>query len=346
MRRLVSIWALEGVLPRAHASLADPEVAAIAGEHNYREQVWEKQPEHAHPLLPAPATYLDSCRRFCMVTQPSFTCVKVVRWPLARAVSSFLYMMRALSASGHWKLLKHVVVEHVNEHASRSATCLSGCKLPPMTSQKSIESMSASGARCVLRCATFEDMISALERATQVEQKGKNLYWLWFTGWGHIFPQASECDVDQAVRNSTVYLPLETLSRGLRLLETVTFGFMATDAMTDCPAKGQRTNGTRYHQQVGDLPELAGLDLARTPFDTISKALASKSGAAPPYQRFLTDKKLVDRLRCVFGRDLRMYAHACAQPLLRSPVCRGNKGSRCLPDHCNDPLLRGLLGKR
>ena len=313
-------------------------------EHNYREQVWEKQPEHAHPLLPAPATYLDSCRRFCVDTQPPIACVKVVRWPPARAVSSFLYMMRALSASGHWKLIKHVVVEHVNERggASQSAACLRTCKLPPMTSQKSVDSISASTARCVMRCATFEDMVSALERATLVEQKGKNLHWLWFTGWGHIFPQASECDADQAVRNATVYLPLETLSNGLRMLETVAANFKATDAMTGSPAEGRRTNGTRYHQQI-DLPELAGLDLARTPFDTIARALASRSGAAPPYQRFLTDPRLVDRLRCVFGRDLRMYAHACSQPLLQSPSCQGDK---CLPVHCNDPLLRGLLGRR
>ena len=99
-----------------------------------------------------------------------------------------------------------------------------------------------------------------------------------------------------------------------------------------------KTNGTLYMQQVehrGTRQQLGGRDLARMTHKEIA-ALYGK-GRSPPYRHFLTDPLLLERVRCLFRKDLALYAHLCAQPLLRVRECNG----KCVPSHCRDPLLEG-----
>ena len=160
--------------------------------------------------------------------------------------------------------------------------------------------------------------------------------WRPFTCWGHVFPQASDCDRNATVRNATVYLPLESIAHGLRALETVA-NFTAMDSMTAVPSAEHKKNGTQYTQKVGLRSDPQGSrDIAYMPFRDIV-ALYGK-GRSPPYRHFLANATLRERVRCLFANDLMLYAHACRQPLLRVPQCKG----KCLPAHCDDPILNGF----
>ena len=188
-----------------------------------------------------------------------------------------------------------------------------------------------------MHCGTFESMITALEQSAWLESQRA---FRPFVCWDHVFPQTSDCDRNETLRGATVYLPLETISHGLRALEGVA-NFTALPSMA--ARERNKRNGTLYVQQLEEkeaAKRLNGRDLARMPYKEIV-ALYGK-GRAPPYRRFLDDPALRERVRCLFAADLRLYAHMCAQPLLRAPAC----GGRCVPSHCDDPSLQGLAFDR
>ena len=293
-------------------------------EHNYLRYVWQRQPAHAH-ARPAKKTQLQFCMNYLSKREPRYTVVKLVRWPMSRAVSSFMY---ALSDMGYtigrnWWVWQRIIN---NATLDGLGPCVRQCH--QSVPKRNAELMQ----NCTSHCGTFESMITALEASANAEALH---VFRPFICHDHVFPQASDCDRNEALRNATVYLPLESISHGLRALQTAA-NFTALPSMT--ARSKHKSNGTLYVQQVEQNFShlLGGRDLARTPYKDIV-ALYGK-GRSPPYRHFLTDPAIRERVRCLFAGDLRLYAHLCAQPLLRVSACRG----RCLPSHCDDPVLHGL----
>ena len=328
-------------------------------EHNYFEEVWARQPDHH---IPRSWTCKTSCGKTHAQHEP-LACVKLLRWPMRRVVSSYLYAMgdEGFLIGQNWWMLRRVVLSSakgVNQTFSdatggkiparpydpRIAACSKACHTdnPPRHGRES-----SSLERCMVRCATFEHMIAALEASAEQERKAK---WRSFICWDHIFPQTdTRCDLDLATRSATTYLPLETISHGLRALQTVA-NFTFSEEMISHTSAKQRVNGTTYNTEQEKVPlptanrssaaghgnRTAKMDVARTPYSELL-ALYGK-GKSPPYRLFLADPQIRERVRILFSRDLTLYDYACRQPILDSSACAG----RCRPAHCADPILLGL----
>ena len=296
-------------------------------EHNYMSYVWAAQPQHSFPI-PRKTSELRNCNKKLFLETPRTAIVKLVRWPISRVVSSYMYALSdaGITIANNWwawqRMLNNATI--ATAHGMRS--CVSECR------QSIPRSKSALLQRCSTHCLTFESMVTALEQGAYQEA---NRAFRPFICHDHIFPQTSDCDRNASMRNVTYYLPLETITHGLRALQTV-LNFTALPSMTS--KEKMKINGTLYMQQVDDRrirQQLGRRDLARMPHKEIV-ALYGK-GRSPPYRHFLADPALRERVRCLFRMDLALYVHLCAQPLLRVRDCNG----KCIPSHCRDPLLEG-----
>ena len=321
------MYALDGQLQQARAYKTPhvtnvwwPNVAEY-WEHNYREEVFNKQPDHDLNHLFSKHNPMSGYRATCN----AFACVKLLRWPITRAVSSYFYAMGdegfIIGKNFHYMYKALLAHKNANETWRPDVQCYDRCYDP----RKKGLSQSAR-KECSLRCSTFEGMIEGLEAAARDESSH---HMRPFAAWDHVFPQSSSADHNPELRNATVYLPLETLKFSLRALQATLPNFTAMDSMVTRTSAKERSNGTGYVQQEHGLPiGLVGKDLARVPYADLMQHYPK--GHSPPYHLFVKNASVHERLRCLFRRDLQLYEHACAQSILRSPAC----GGKCLPTQC------------
>ena len=96
-------------------------------EHNYFEEVWARQPDHH---IPRSWTCKTSCGKTHAQHEP-LACVKLLRWPMRRVVSSYLYAMgdEGFLIGQNWWMLRRVVLSSA-KGVNQTLSDATGGKVP------------------------------------------------------------------------------------------------------------------------------------------------------------------------------------------------------------------------
>ena len=248
-----------------------------------------------------------ACDRFC-TSGSGVRCLQIVRWPLYRAISSYLYIIpgaEGWAVSSKWERFGSSnmsfrafvdALEHAHAYTPGRGTAI----VPP-------------------------GQWSRRHSAPQF-------------GLDHVYPQAEACDRSWPPHVKT-YLPLERLDVALAHLRRDPAETNLTLHLR--PSEGaEAAGGTRYVHKTNT----SGGNMSGTRWDSGSgDDVASWTGSrvqwtlgrtrSIPQAAFLTDEALVRRLHCLFAADFALYRRMCAQ--LRKRGCEGE----CRPDECSSPLL-------
>ena len=253
-------------------------------EHDYRVSVFARQREHRVPRGP--------CQALC--SRSEYSCLKVVRWPLARAISSFLYF------------------NHEGVNAAQ--------KWPPFIHSN----------------RSFYAFVAALENSTGVEPgRSTPLF-----GADHAWPQVNPA-CDFSAKHTIALVPLERLNASIASLALSKRKLAPLSAAAAIMGAGSHsTASTRSDALTWSRDPRGNLgDLAAWPHQQFHQAFGNLHAKRaliekPPDAAFLTDAALVQRLRCLYLDDFRLYKRMCEQVQEYCPVC-------VLPE-CGSPLLLDL----
>lgn len=145
--------------------------------HSYREEVFDTKKDHK----------MVHCPTFCQT--PGTVCIKLVRSPLDRVVSSYLHVM----------LQKRGLAEKYKKHFK---------ELQKVIEDSNANKMDGLKTDRVVENATFADFIEALERRATSGKRS--------LGDNHFMPQASRSGCDG---NGMRLIPIEAVEDALALLE-------------------------------------------------------------------------------------------------------------------------------
>lgn len=151
--------------------------------HNYVSDIFNEHPNHPYV----------NCREVC--TDPNWTCIKIVRQPLDRVVSSYIHTMNR----GLWK--------NWAELKESAPTRYPGTYVHNPTASN----------------ITFQDFILALQRVARVPQEQQTKS----PGSQHFMPQKSRCDFPSVRKTGALtpgvhLVPVEGLSDNLRAVGNLT----------------------------------------------------------------------------------------------------------------------------
>lgn len=246
--------------------------------HDYRIQVFEKDMDYL------------SCRRHCHVrntTEPEpnhekAVCIKIVRSPLDRLVSSYIHVMRSTP--------KKLAFRELDEILERV----------PLDPDDEPEDHPHHRQR-----ATFAQFVRALQiRSTDPKRKTK-----YTVGQTHFTSQSTrdKCDTFAEL------LPLESIQDGLDAINDH-YGISMT-------ATGL-TSSHYVEKDTSDEPKVARLDTAEQkqtsliPFRKLETLSSDGKAKLPAYDHFFHDKQLNSAICQLLCEDYHLYAKACANSLL------------------------------
>uniref|UniRef100_A0A7S2BRH7 Sulfotransferase domain-containing protein n=1 Tax=Octactis speculum TaxID=3111310 RepID=A0A7S2BRH7_9STRA len=266
----------EGVYEKADAYSKVGEIKF----HKYRLHVYNRQPAHA----PLP------CAKACAA---GWTCIRLVRQPLDRVVSSYQFGLKNLGAmAATWKEL---MVLKTGDETRNSTSSLSSSTLNPRIVK-------------ILAGTTFEEFISALTTRAQTKTVS--------SADDHFMPQLSNWRDDEKCDSGTV-------GPSIRKDGTPLVYYLPTECLDDPEAMLYlgRTTGvvlnatglTSAHYNRGKVSaSYDGLHVASWPWERVM-------AKHPPYELFTSENASIGRrVCCLFRDDVDMYRRACQQAWLQN----------------------------
>ena len=272
--------------------------------HNYRLEVFNQQANHV-PVQCTP--------KLCST---GWTCIRLIRQPLDRVVSTYAFAAKGCTILAHWDELKRI---KLGSRAAQYKTPAAGSAefqwgnytAPPKE-------------LCdVLRTTSFDEFTQALTMRSTTRTVSK--------ADDHFMPQVHLVDdtCDGSTMGAGIFLvPVEFLSDALPYLGRTTGVWLNATGQTS-----SHYNMQNQHQVEDDL-ELQTAPVPFWPYSRVAKQ-------SPPYELFTSsDSDIGRRVCCLFREDIEMYRRACRQPWMQ--LC-----TACVAV-CNRELerLRSVCGTR